>query len=88
LKSTQLVSLTCAALLFACGAAYSADDGKNEGQRETPTHRDFDTADSHKHGYLTSNDVKGDYYVSRDFAKCNVKHNGHMSREEYDNCHE
>jgi hypothetical protein len=27
-------------------------------------------------------------YVRKNFAKCNVKHNGHMSREEYDNCHE
>jgi hypothetical protein len=88
LKSTHLVSLTCAALLFGCGAAYSADEGRNDAQRDTTTHRDFDTVDTHKHGYLTSNDVKSDDYVSRNFAKCNVKHNGHMSREEYANCHE
>jgi hypothetical protein len=88
LKSTQLVSLTCAALLFACGTAYSADGGKNDDQRETKAHRDFDTVDSHKLGYLTSNDVKSDDYVRKNFAKCNVKHNGHMSREEYNNCHE
>jgi hypothetical protein len=87
LKSTQLASLACAALFFACFAA-SADDGKNDVQRETTTHRDFDTVDTHKHGYLTSNDVKRDDYVSKNFAKCNVKHNGHMSREEYANCHE
>jgi hypothetical protein len=87
LKSTQLASLACAALLFACATAY-ADDGKNDGQRETTTHRDFDTVDTHKHGYLTSRDVKSDDYVRKNFAKCNVKHNGHMSREEYTNCHE
>jgi hypothetical protein len=88
LKSTLLASLFGTALLFACGAAYSADDGKNDAQRETTTHRDFDTVDTHKHGYLTTRDVKSDDYVSRNFAKCNVKHNGHMSREEYANCHE
>lgn len=58
MKSSHLVSLTCASV------------------------------DANKHGYLTSKDVKGDDYVRRNFAKCNVKHNGHMSREEYDNCHE
>jgi hypothetical protein len=88
LKSTQFASLACAALLFTCGAAYSADDGKNDAQRAPITHRDFDTVDTHKHGYLTSADVKSDEYVSKNFAKCNVKHNGHMSREEYANCHE
>jgi hypothetical protein len=88
LKSTQFASLAGAALLFACSAAYSADDGKTDAQRSTATHRDFDTVDTHKHGYLTARDVKSDDYVRRNFAKCNVKHNGHMSREEYANCHE
>jgi hypothetical protein len=90
-KSTRLVSLTCAALLFASATAYSADQakdgGKMDAQRETTTQQDFDTVDTHKNGYLTANDLKSDDYVSRNFAKCNVKHNGHMSREEYDNCH-
>ena len=87
MKSNQIASLACAALLFACAPAYAAD-GKNDAQRETTTHRDFDTVDTHKHGYLTSEDVKSDEYVRKNFAKCNVKHNGHMSREEYANCHE
>jgi hypothetical protein len=88
MKSIYLASMTCAALLFVGAAAYSDDEGKNDAQRETTTHRDFDTIDTHKHGYLTSRDVKSDDYVSRNFAKCNAKHNGHMSREEYANCHE
>jgi hypothetical protein len=88
LKSKQLASLACAALLFACTAAYSADDGKNDAQRETTTHRDFDKVDTHRRGYLTSDDVKSDEYVRRNFAKCNARHDGHMSREEYANCHE
>ncbi len=92
MKSTQLASLICAALFFAGATAYSADGGKGQGKndahRETTTQQDFDTVDTHKLGYLTSNDLKSDDYVSRNFAKCNVKHNGHMSREEYENCHE
>ena len=88
MKSTQFVSLACAVLFLAAGAAYSADEGKTDGKREPTTHRDFDTVDTHKHGYLTSRDVKRDDYVRKNFAKCNVKHDGHMSREEYDHCHE
>jgi hypothetical protein len=88
LKSAQLASLTCAALLFAGAAAYPADDGKKDTQHETTKHRDFDTVDTHKRGYLTARDVKSDQYVRKNFAKCNVKHDGHMSREEYANCHE
>jgi hypothetical protein len=26
--------------------------------------------------------------VSKNFAKCNLTHDGHMTREEYANCHE
>ena len=72
---------------YAYSADQAKDGGKNDAQRETTTQQDFDTVDTHKNGYLTANDLKSDDYVSRNFAKCNVKHNGHMSREEYDNCH-
>ena len=88
MKSIRLASLACAALLFAGAAANSADDVKTSAQRETTTHRDFDTVDTHRRGYLTSDDVKSDEYVRTNFAKCNVKHNGHVRREEYANCHE
>jgi hypothetical protein len=75
-------------MLFAFANAYSDDVGKTDTPRASATHPDFDKVDTHKHGYLTSRDVKNDDYVSKNFAKCNVKHNGHMSREEYANCHE
>ena len=88
MKSTQIVSLACAVLLLAAGAAYSADEGKNDAKRDTTTHRDFDTFDTHKHGYITSREVRKNDYVRKHFSKCNVKHDGHMSREEYDHCHE
>jgi hypothetical protein len=88
LKSAQLASLTCAVLLFACAAASSADDRNSDAQRETATRRDFDKVDTHKRGYVTAKDVKRDEYLRKNFARCNVKHDGHMSREEYSNCHE
>jgi len=88
LNSNYLAPLTFAALLFACASANAADPGKDDANRGTSTHRDFDTVDSHHRGYLTSSDVKSDDWVSKNFAKCNVKHDGHLSREEYANCHE
>ena len=88
MKSIYLAPFMCAALLFACANAYSDDVGKNDTHHESSTHRDFDKVDTNRHGYLTSDDVKSDDWVSRNFGKCNVKHDGHMSREEYANCHE
>jgi len=92
-KSTSGASLMCGALLFACAAAYSADpysaDGsKGDMQRAPAVHPDFKTVDTQRHGYLTSDDVRNDDYVSKNFAKCNLTHDGHMTREEYANCHE
>jgi hypothetical protein len=84
LKSIYLASVTCAAMLFACAAAYSDDTM----QRAPTTHPAFNTVDTHRHGYLTADDVKNDDYVSKNFDRCNLKHNGHMSRTEYANCHE
>ena len=88
MKSTYFASLTCAALVFACATAYSDETGQHDMQRGTTQHRDFNTVDTHRHGYLTADDVKDDQYVSKNFERCNVKHDGHMSREEYANCHE
>jgi hypothetical protein len=50
--------------------------------------RDFDALDSSRHGYLTPEDVKGDVWLSSNFERCNSSHDGHMRREEFDNCHE
>jgi hypothetical protein len=89
LKAIYLAPLACAAMLFAFANAYSDDVGKTDDTHgASQTHRDFDTVDTHRHGYLTSDDVKSDEYVNKNFAKCNLKRNGHMSREEYTNCHE
>jgi hypothetical protein len=88
LKTIHLSVVTTAALLFAGMNAYSADAGKDDGNRGAPVHRDFDTVDVQHRGYLTSDDVKNDAWVRKNFAKCNVKHDGRLSREEYANCHE
>ena len=88
MKSAYVASLTCGALLFACAAAYSADASKDDMQRAPAVHADFKTVDTQRHGYLTSDDVKNDDYVSKNFAKCNLTHDGHMTREEYASCHE
>lgn len=103
MKSIYLAPLACAAMLFACANAFaqttpdgdrsarpndSADSAKHDMQRGSGTHRDFDSFDTNKHGYLVSDDVKGDEWVRKNFRRCNLKHDGHMSREEYANCKE
>jgi len=42
-------------MLFACAAAYSDDTMQ---QRAPTTHPAFNTVDTHRHGYLTADDVK------------------------------
>jgi hypothetical protein len=88
LKSIYFAPFACAAMLFAFTNAFSDDVGKMDMHDAAAVHPDFDKVDTHQHGYLTSDDVKNDDYVRKNFARCNVKHNGHMSREEYTNCHE
>lgn len=74
MKSSYLAPLTCAALLFACATAYSNDAGKSDMQRESATHRDFDSVDTHRHGYLTSDDVKHDDWVSKNWSASRPEH--------------
>lgn len=88
MKSIYLAPLACAAMLFAVTNAYSDDVAKTDMHNAPAAHRDFDKVDTHRHGYVTSRDVKSDDYISKNFARCNVKGDGHMTREEYANCHE
>lgn len=88
MKSIYLAPVACAAMLFAFATAQSDEVGKADTRDAAATHPDFDKVDTHRHGYLTSNDIKNDDYISKNFARCNVKHDGRMSREEYSNCHE
>ena len=61
----------------------------NKGQaQDTPGMRpDFDTLDTGKKGYLTARDVKSQQWLSKHFAKCNLNHDGHLTQDEYANCH-
>jgi hypothetical protein len=64
--------------------------GPNTGQAlasTTPTHPDFDSLDSGKKGYLTKHNVKGHKWLSKNFAKCDTDHDGHLSPDEFTNCH-
>jgi hypothetical protein len=50
-------------------------------------HRDFDTWDTYRHGFLISDGVREDEWLSKSFEQSNVGHDGHMRREGYANCH-
>jgi hypothetical protein len=56
--------------------------------QDTPTMRpDFDTLDTGKKGYLTAHDVKRHQWLSKHFTKCDLNHDGHLTQDEYANCH-
>ena len=55
-------------------------------QPRTGRRPDFNTLDTHKNGYLTADDVKNHTWVSKNFARCDTDHDGHLSPEEYAKC--
>jgi hypothetical protein len=61
----------------------SEEQGQEHGR-----HGEFEKWDSHKRGYLTSEDVRGDEWLSKNFERCNEARDGHMRREEFARCHE
>jgi hypothetical protein len=75
-------------MLVACGSSYANDDAKDSDHGHMATHRDFDAVDSKHRGYVTTDDVRSDAYARDNFDKCNMKHDGHMNRSEYEGCHE
>jgi hypothetical protein len=60
--------------------------GDNRTDRETGTHPAWKTMDTRQIGYLTAKDVKSHQWLSRNFARCNLNHDGHMTETEYANC--
>ena len=48
---------------------------------------DFDTLDTGKKGKLTAHDVKSHQWLSKHFSKCDLNHDGHLTQDEYANCH-
>jgi hypothetical protein len=63
--------------------------GPNDGQAKSTSkmHPDFDSLDTGKKGYLTAHNVKSHRWLSKNFKKCNLSHDGHLTRDEYTNCH-
>jgi hypothetical protein len=63
--------------------------GPNTGQATGTPHMrpDFDSLDTGKKGYLTAHNVKSHPWLSKNFKKCNLSHDGHLTRDEYTNCH-
>src|ERR1700722_3775990 len=55
-------------------------------EKATTPHPDFLTLDPNNHGYLTIDDVKHNKWLSSNFARCDVNHDGHLSQQEYANC--
>jgi hypothetical protein len=55
-------------------------------EKANSKHPDFLTLDPNNHGYLTLDDVKHNKWLSSNFARCDVDHDGHLSQQEYANC--
>jgi hypothetical protein len=51
------------------------------------TRPDFKTLDTKNNGYVTAQDVKSNKWLSKNFAKCDTDHDGHLSQQEYAKCH-
>ena len=49
-------------------------------------HPDFNTLDTTKKGTLTADEVKGDSWLSTNFSRCDLNHDGTLSRQEYAAC--
>jgi hypothetical protein len=91
MKSTYFLPLASSVMLVASACGYAQTPTGTSGDRgmaEHERHGDFDKWDSHKRGYLTSEDVRGDDWLSKNFERCNAAHDGHMRREEFEGCHE
>jgi hypothetical protein len=60
---------------------------KDEPQGAARMRPDFDTLDTGKKGYLTAHDVKSHRWLSKNFKKCDLNHDGHLTQDEYASCH-
>jgi hypothetical protein len=47
---------------------------------------DFDQLDGKKTGYLTQKDAAGNQWFKANFSKCDIDHDGHVTRDEYVKC--
>jgi len=63
----------------------AANDGQTHDSSQMRP--DFDTLDTGKKGYLTAHNVKTHHWLSKNFAKCDLNHDHHLTQDEYANCH-
>jgi hypothetical protein len=50
------------------------------------SHPDFKTLDVNNRGYLTSDDVAHNRWLSANFSRCDANHDGRLSQQEFANC--
>jgi hypothetical protein len=63
------------------------DNATHGAMKQTSSPRpDFNTLDVTKTGALSAEDVKGNKWLSKNFARCDTNHDGTLSREEYAAC--
>jgi hypothetical protein len=62
------------------------DDATHRPMRQASARPDFDTLDTKKRGTLTSDDVRANKWLSKNFTRCDTDHDGTLSRAEYDTC--
>jgi hypothetical protein len=60
---------------------------KGHMQQGTGARPHFNTLDDNNNGYLTAHDVKSNKWFAKNFARCDSDHDGHLSQQEYANCH-
>lgn len=62
-------------------------DASHSGTRLASAARpDFNTLDTTKRGALTADDVKANQWLAKNFTRCDLDHDGTLTREEYAAC--
>jgi hypothetical protein len=69
-------------------ATAQSDAQSSAEARDFSTRKSFDALDTNRHGYLTRKEAKQDDWAGRNFDRCNISHDGHLSEVEYSNCPE
>jgi hypothetical protein len=60
-----------------------ANDGSDVTKRQKAY---FGSLDHNHHGYLTNDDIGADPFLTQNFAKCDVDHDGKLTWDEFKNC--
>src|ERR1700759_2080026 len=66
--------------------ADTQDRMANDGDVTKRQHAYFKGLDRQHHGYLTSDDIGADPFLTQNFPKCDVDHDGKLTWEEFKTC--